>query len=87
MGGRGRKERNLRTVKLPRGYPRKVVKIDGTMLDRKPEAVRKRAHLDIVKILRLGKPTHVLLHVAYFVALKHNVGEAISPAKGSHRKA
>ena len=80
-------ERHMLGAKLPRGYPRKVAQIDGALLARKPQAIRQRACLDVVHILKRGKPTHVIVHAAYFAMLKRRAGEPIFHTKNTRRKA
>ncbi len=51
--------------KLPKRYPRKVIRVDVTLLRRKAHAITKRSSHDRIVILRCGKPQWTLIHTAY----------------------
>ena len=74
--------------KLPRGYPRKTVRIDGVQFLRKPIALCERARIDQVLILRCGRPTHAIIHAAYFAMLRRVAGDKgrAGASKGTRRR-
>lgn len=51
--------------KLPKHYPRKVIRVDVTLLRRKAHAITKRSSLDRIVILRCGKPQWTFIHSTY----------------------
>ena len=52
--------------KLPVGYPRRIVHVDLYMLRQHPAAICARATLDVVVVLRCGKPAFAVVHFAYY---------------------